>query len=1058
MTKREAAGGAGTGARQADGAADGLVGRGDVLARLGRAVDDAVAGHGGLVLLTGEAGIGKTTVAARAAAEAERRGVLAVWGWGWQGEGAPAYWPWGQVLRSLAARDGRLLRQAAEAPSLARLLPELPGAAATPPPAEAPPAAARFQLFDELSSALLVAAEERPLAVILDDLQWADLPSVRLLDFLTRRLPPARMLVIGTYRDADRPPDDPAAALLAELAVRGTVLPLAGLSEEEVAQVVAGILGAAPAPALVAAVRRRTGGNPFFVQQVTRLLLAQSGSPDRLQAAGETAIPFGVREAVERHLARLRPPCAEVVTAAAVVGPEFGPALLARVTGRPAGAVRDLLDEAVRAQVLAAPAGPLQPYRFAHDLFRESIDERLGTEARARLHRQIGEALEAERDAAGGVPLAQLANHFARAGAGAEDAAVRYATLAAAEATQRLAHAEAAQHLARALEALDGSAQPQGPRRVELLLELAAAHRRAGDLAASRRACRRAAELARRAADANGLARAALSLHAIGSRSWPSLAGELLLALEEASVALGEQDTPLRARVLASLARELAWNGTDVARAARLADAAVATAQRAGDRATLAACLLARHNAVWGPGNAAERLALATQVTELAEELGDPELAAEARLLRVSDLLELADPAFQAELAEFLRVAAALRQPRWRHAALSRRAMLALLAGRLDEVEPLVQEAAALAREIDEPDAADVEFTQLWELRGEQGRRGELLERLRALLPDDMPPRRYFEAMTLLEQGDRKGAEQAAGPLQDLLDITALPADRNWLPAASFAAELAAALEVRPAYERLYQALAPYAAGAVVVGAAITFRGSVAYYLGLLATVLDRPEEAAGHFRHASEVHQRLGARAWEPPTRHQVGAPATGGTFRRDGALWTLAYAGREVRMRDAKGLRDLATLLRAPGRPVHVADLLAGRADEEAVAADLRLGADEVLDDRARREIRARLLELEDETEEANRWHDAERAARATLERDALLREVAAAAGLGGRARRLGDQSERARKTVTARIRHLIDRVERAHPALGAHLRASVTTGTSCTYSPPSPTTWEL
>jgi hypothetical protein len=279
---------------------------------------------------------------------------------------------------------------------------------------------------------------------------------------------------------------------------------------------------------------------------------------------------------------------------------------------------------------------------------------------------------------------------------------------------------------------------------------------------------------------------------------------------------------------------------------------------------------------------------------------------------------------------------------------------------------------------------------------------------------------------------------------------------------------------VRPACEVLYQALAPYAAGAVMVGAAITFRGAVAYYLGLLATVLDRPEEAGDHFRHAADVHRRLGARAWRLPTRQQLAgllpgpptaqeqpggeAPATGGTFRRDGALWTLAYAGREVRMRDAKGLRDLATLLRAPGRPVHVADLLAGRADQEAAAADLRLGADEVLDDRARREIRARLLELEDETEEANPWHDAERAARATLERDALLREVAAAAGLGGRARRLGDQSERARKTVTARIRHLIDRVERVHPALGAHLRASVTTGTFCTYSPPSPTAWEL
>jgi hypothetical protein len=135
-----------------------------------------------------------------------------------------------------------------------------------------------------------------------------------------------------------------------------------------------------------------------------------------------------------------------------------------------------------------------------------------------------------------------------------------------------------------------------------------------------------------------------------------------------------------------------------------------------------------------------------------------------------------------------------------------------------------------------------------------------------------------------------------------------------------------------------------------------------------------------------------------------------------------------------------------------------VAAAAGGAAVPADLRLGADEVLDDRARHEIRSRLLDLEEEIEEADRWHDQERAARAATERDALVAELAAAAGLGGRTRRLGDQSERARKTVTARIRDVLDRVERLHPALGAHLRASVTTGTFCSYSPPAPTVWEL
>ena len=1062
MTIGEAAEGAGAGPGQAVWA--GLVGRSDVLAQLRRAFEDAAGGRGRLVLLTGEAGIGKTSVAAQAAADADGRGARVVWGWGWQGEGAPAWWPWVQVLRSLVAQDPRLGRLAAGASSLARLLPELPAAAA-PPATSDEPATARFRLLDEVTSVLSAAAEDRPLVVILEDLQWADPPSLQLLDFLARRLPAARVLVLATWRDLDTPPDDPAVPLLADLAAGGTVVPLRALSEDEVAQLLAGMLGGRPEPALVADLRRRTGGNPFFVQQVTRLLLAQAGPgpPGREAPAG---IPFGVREAVRRRLARLGPACVELVTEAAVAGPEFTAALLTRVAGAPPDAVRDLLEEAARAHVLAGPTGPLRPWRFAHDLFREVVLDGLDGQARARLHLRVGRALEAERDA-GGVPPARLASHFAQAGAEGEDEAIRYGALAAAEATRRLAHEEAARQWARALEVLDGSARADvGGRRIELLLELAAARRRAGDLAGSRQACARAAELARRAADPDGLARAALAMQAVGSRSWPTLVRDTVPLLEEAA-ALDDRDTPLRARVLAGLARELAWNGMDLARAARFADAAIAAARAAGDRATLAACLLARHNAGWRPGNAADRLALATQIVELAGDGRDLELLAEARLLRTADLLELADPAFQAELAEFLRVAADLEQPRLGYAALARRAMQALLAGRVGEAERLVAEAADLGRAIGEPDVADVEHAQLWELRGLQGRRSELLPLGRALFGDDSPPGRGFLALTLLEQGDRAGAEAAAGPLLDLPAPPPFPADRTWLASVTYGSELAAVLGARAACEWLYEALLPHAEKTVAIGVAIAFRGAVAHYLGLLAAALDRPEEARAHFEHALAVHERLGARAWAARSRHELagdrrpdgGAAAAGGeVFRRDGTLWTLTYAGRTVRMRDAKGLHDLATLLAAPGRPVAAAELVAAAAGEAAVPADLRLGADEMLDDRARHEIRARLLDLEEEIEEADRWHDQERAARAVLERDALVAELAAAAGLGGRARRLGDQSERARKTVTARIRDVIGRVERLHPALGAHLRASVTTGTYCSYSPPAPTAWEL
>jgi hypothetical protein len=161
---------------------------------------------------------------------------------------------------------------------------------------------------------------------------------------------------------------------------------------------------------------------------------------------------------------------------------------------------------------------------------------------------------------------------------------------------------------------------------------------------------------------------------------------------------------------------------------------------------------------------------------------------------------------------------------------------------------------------------------------------------------------------------------------------------------------------------------------------------------------------------------------------------------------------------MRHAKGLSDLAVLLGRPGQPVSAADLIAASDADGQALASLRLGADEVLDATARQQIRTRLDDLAEEITEAEDWADPERAARARAERDMLLHELSAAAGLPGRPRLLGDQGERARKTVTARIRDVISRIDRVHPALGGHLRSTITTGTACTYSPPAPVSWEL
>jgi len=299
------------------------------------------------------------------------------------------------------------------------------------------------------------------------------------------------------------------------------------------------------------------------------------------------------------------------------------------------------------------------------------------------------------------------------------------------------------------------------------------------------------------------------------------------------------------------------------------------------------------------------------------------------------------------------------------------------------------------------------------------------------------------------------------------------PAGYRWRHTAMLTidAELAAAVADRRRCATLYGQLLPMADEFAVVGAAVFTTGPIVLQLGLLAAALGRWDDAAAHLDDAARRCDRLGAQLLAARARAEHarvlaarGHPATeeadnadGNLFRRDGDVWTVAFNGRTVPLRDAKGLRDLAVLLAVPGREVAATELVAGGHGGTATAI-AALGADPVLDDRARAAYRARLADLDDELAEADAHHDIERSARLATERDALIDELARATGLGGRRRRLGDAAERARTTVTARIRDAIGRIERAHPELGRHLRASIVTGTRCAYRPAETVRWSV
>jgi hypothetical protein len=1085
-----------------------LVGRDRIVAELDRSVADAIDGRGGVVLLTGEPGIGKTAVAMDAVIRAERHRVRTLWAAAWDGGGAPDYWPWIQVFRSIASdRSRRGVGAEDGLPDLIGRIGDPEYDHATDPAAgrgEADPAEARFQLFDDAASALFARARDKPIVVVLDDLQWADAPSLGLLEFIARRIRAEPLLVIGTYRDAGVEAGDASRDLLARVARSGLVLPLPALPVADVARLMAEVLGVRPSAAAAAAVQRRTGGNPFFVQQVARLLPA---SVDPLDPGG-TPVPLEVREAIERRLVRLSRDCREVLAAAAIVGSTFSPGLVAQVSDRPVSDVARLLTEAARAGLVTGTGTAIDEARFVHDLIRETIRDGMEPARGAMLHLAAARALEARRAVGGHATLTGIADHFVRAsGLGAGEDALRYAVLAARDAGARSAYDEAARHwqyAVRALDALDSPHPSDVPARVELLLGLADAQRRAGDPRA-RGSYIAAANAARRTGDPQGFARAALGVRSIGSRSWPP--DETVVPLLEEALGLldgsrSADGAAVEVRLLAALARELVWNGQDIERGRELSRRAVEAARGQADAALLADSLVASHNVVWGPGNAGERLAIVAEIAGLAAGLADRELRLEMRLLRAADLLEIADPAFRAEVDRLADEAGILRLPRFRYEAMARRATVALLDGAFDRAELFIEEAAALGREIGEPDAANIRQVQLWDLRSAQGRRHDLLDLVRELYPDTSPLRWWYEALIRLEAGDTRGAativrRSASEP------PTGTPRNRAWLSFVAPGVDLLAPLGLRRECAEMYEALLPYAGTTVVVGAAIVFQGAVDHYLGRLASVTGRPVEARAHLAHAVALHEALRARPWALRSRFELAdlmladqaareealaqlaevaaeaaalgmaelsraagdraraaaaAPVPVASFRREGAAWAVDYAGTVARLDDARGMHDLAILLGRPGVPVHAAELVALAGAGDIARADLATGAGPVLDEQAIREIRDRLADIDAEIAEADRWVDPERAHAARAERDALVEALSAATGLAGRRRKLGDPSERARKAVQARIRDVLSRMDAVHPALAAHLRTSITTGTYCTYSPPAAVAWRL
>jgi len=598
-----------------------FLGRDRELAEIATALGEASAGRGSLFLFVGEPGIGKTRLADEVCARSAGWDFARHWGRCWESGGAPAYWPWTQILSALLRDRPREVGHELAGPDrdiLASVVPEL----ATERPDGTRPAAsvtgeaqeARFQIFRAVVALLERLGKERPLLLVLDDLHAADQSSLLLLAFVARELRAMRLVLIGTYRDVEARLSPEAGQLLARAGREARVLPLRRLGSDEVASYLRQTANDA-SDETVASIFRATQGNPLFLDEVVRGLAAGGGAKQPGQPV-EVGLPFGVREAIRQRLALLAEGTRRFVEVAAVIGNELDVATVALATGAPASDVDAVFETAVQAGVLIERGR--QRYAFSHGLIREALYRDLPNSRRLELHRSIAEALERVDGFSAEKPWAELAHHFLEAGPAAIGSAVACSIRAAERALDALAYEDAFALVERARAALELA--PPDPRlRAELLLAEGLARIRADDPRGSER-CAQAAELARRLPDAELFARAALGY---GAEFTFGLTDPVLVRLlEEALAGLPDADSVLRARVLARLASALqpAPNPRQPIQAAR---DAIAMARRLGDRPTLLAAIHSGMSAMMDYVVGSERVVLNREAERLATELGE---------------------------------------------------------------------------------------------------------------------------------------------------------------------------------------------------------------------------------------------------------------------------------------------------------------------------------------------------------------------------------------------------------------------------------------------------
>jgi tetratricopeptide (TPR) repeat protein len=1097
-----------------------FVGRVRELGELRAALDETIGGKGRLFLLAGEPGIGKTRLADEFSRMAVAHGVRVLWGRCWEGGGAPAYWPLCQIIRGCiegcsAAQQEVLLGSSTR--ELAQLIPEF---RTSRPPLEetrtiSDPGSARFRLFGSVATFLGNAARLAPLLIVIDDLHDADPPSLQMLRFVARETKAARMMMLGTYREAEVRQSAELGQLVGDLIREGLTLPLAGLNKSEIRQFVEQSSGQKAKEKLVADLYRATNGNPLFVDGVVRLLIAEERVDSGLN---EFEIPDGVRESIRRRLAALSSETKAVLSIAAVIGNEFDVRSLELVSGSPAEQILERLEDPRRIGIVSGSGSLPKQYRFSHALVREALYKDLPASRRIELHGQIGAAIEQIHGEDLKPHQAALAYHFSAANV--TEKAIQYLIGAGEAASAVFAYHEARQHWDEALELLQGEA---------------------GSLRRRARLSQRLALLCWMIDYPAGIRYLKGALSTYESLGLERHAAECHASLGIFYAVPGQETS-------------------DISRAWEHFRKAEATLSKGPEGPNLARLYTGISQTAYASRRTSEGLAAGKRAMEIAEEIRDEReswvaaavqyathLVAVARLAESRDLLEQAwqiadrlNVAYLASIATwtagrcwvfFLDSAEAQRwyqrelsNPRVTHyrslllelrgEALARAgdlvgarqlsgasaqaqilAGLLFYEGRWDETEAYIRDQAPKLRDCGDlaslawclnilantfrvcgrPDEALAVFEEYFSTGAGESQPGYEV------------PIRPVSALIRVELGQLAAAEHELVRCREIM-----ASGEDWRGLAGVAV-LAEAV-VAAAEGRFQNAEAQFEKSAEIFRRyQVPFEEADAfYYHGRALNAVGQHERANQKLDAAIAIYRRCGAgddwmkraeaargpahalRLSSEDTELPTLAPSEA-VFHREGDYWTLTYRGKTSRLKDAKGFHYLANLLARPGNEIRATDpvFLSGGASFEAVeSAQTRevtrsgtvagdLGhAGEVLDARAKAAYKQRLDELRQKLEDARELGEEKHAQEAEEEIRTLGRELKRAVGLSGRTRRAASSSERARVAVTQAIRFALGKISRNDAELSKLLAAAIKTGTICSYAPPQgfPVRWRL